>query len=53
MALAIDSDSPRQFCPAGLCILLQRDDRAESFWAGSVGLRQMLLNSYWLISWLI
>lgn len=50
MALAVDLDSLRQFCAGGLCVLLQRDARIESFWTGSIGLRQMLLNAYSLIS---
>lgn len=50
MVLAVDLVSFRQFCPSGLCILLQGDARTESFWPRSVGLRQMLLYSYWLIS---
>ena len=50
MVLAVDLVSFRQSCPTGLCVLFQRDARPESFWPRSVGLRQMLLYSYWLIS---
>ena len=39
MALAVDLDSLRQSCASGLCVLLQRNDRTKSFWAGSIAVK--------------